>query len=205
MGHGETLRYGLVFVTASFMTWSYYAFSHYVHGWGRRHRFVPPIPHSDSDGKPDQGGGGNSDHEHHERHDKGGPFEDIYLKKDGLFLYGLALPLALLALISTMWNPVSSSEEKRMQSMDRGSSPSRMRFLSSSWRCVSVKLLFVKGFQLQSHYNRPCKTPFPSLSLHLRIVVHIIKLPWRGRRQRPEMDNCPLLIAFAVGHVRRIT
>jgi hypothetical protein len=54
---------------------------------------------------------------HHPRHFNHGqhnathrsPFIDIYLKEENLFLYGLALPLALVTLASVMWNPSTSN------------------------------------------------------------------------------------------------
>lgn len=97
------LRFGAVFLCMSIITLSYYSFSHYVHN---PHSFFPhgrnddhgnnnhthvPFPH------------GNGTDDHHQR--RGGPFEGVYLKKQDLFLYGLALPLVLLTVAALIWNP----------------------------------------------------------------------------------------------------
>jgi len=41
---------------------------------------------------------------------KGGPFEGIYLQRDGLLLYGLTIPLLILGLVSLFWNPSTSAK-----------------------------------------------------------------------------------------------
>ena len=120
----STVRYGLVFLTWGFVTWNYYSFSHYVHHVSF-HRFQPN--HTDHGGNhssydPPHGGGGDDDDHHHNHtgggddnhhhdheHGRGGSFDRIHEKKDGLFLYGLALPLVLLTLAALVWNPSTSN------------------------------------------------------------------------------------------------
>ena len=83
----SALRFGLVLLTLGVVTFCYYSFSQFVHGQHFRHESNHP-----------------DEHQH-----RGGPFEGIYLARDGLFLYGLALPLTLLTMASSIWNPASSN------------------------------------------------------------------------------------------------
>ena len=103
---GGMLRYGLVLLTLGIVTWNYYSFSHFVHV---THHFEPP--HGGED--PNHRGEDPSHHDEHGHdngHGRGGSFDNIHLKKDELFLYGLALPLLLLTLASLIWNPSTSTK-----------------------------------------------------------------------------------------------
>jgi hypothetical protein len=91
------LRSPLVFLTLGVVTWSYYSFSHFVH---QTHHFKPP---HDSPNEHNEDG-----HDH--QHGRGGSFDNFHLKKDGLFLYGFALPLLFLTLASLVWNPSTSTK-----------------------------------------------------------------------------------------------
>ena len=93
------VRYVLVFLTLGLVTWNYFSFSHYVH---QSHHFEPPHGNPNEHGKEDP-------HGHGHGHGRGGSFDKMHLKKDGLFLYGLALPLLLLTLASLIWNPSTST------------------------------------------------------------------------------------------------
>lgn len=90
------LRRALVFLTLGVVTGCYYLFSNFVH---QTHHFNPP--HNRTDHHED-----GHDHEH----GRGGSFDNIHLKKDGLFLYGLALPLLFLTLAALIWNPSTSTK-----------------------------------------------------------------------------------------------
>jgi len=96
-----------VLLTWSGVTICYYAFSHYVHNI---HFHIPPHndtdTHTDSHGDHDHDDSGGGDHGHHGRK---GSFENMFMKKDHLFLTGLALPLLLLTLVSVVWNPSTSA------------------------------------------------------------------------------------------------
>jgi len=110
------IRYGLVFLTWSGVTLNYYFFSYSIHH--NRHRFEPPhggdtraeFDHQDHEHEEDcndchfdpHGGGHEEGHNEHPRHGRGA-FE-LDLSRPGFFLYGLALPLLLLTLMSLFWN-----------------------------------------------------------------------------------------------------
>jgi hypothetical protein len=91
------LRSALVFLTLGVVTWSYFSFSHFVH---QTHHFNPP--HGNATEHSEDG------HDH--QHGRHGSFDNFHLKKDGLFLYGLALPLLFLTLAALIWNPSSSTK-----------------------------------------------------------------------------------------------
>lgn len=88
---GPVVRFALVLFTGGLMTFNYYLFSHYIH----HHRFH-------SHGRPHE-----DNHGQHHR-----PFEGGYMKVDGLFLYGFALPLTLMTLASLVWNPTPNLQSK---------------------------------------------------------------------------------------------
>ena len=90
-------RRALVFFVLGLVTWNYFLFSHFVH---QTHHFNPPH------GKPSS----LHEHGHDDEHGRKGSFDNFHLKKDGLFLYGFALPLLLLTLAALVWNPSSSTK-----------------------------------------------------------------------------------------------
>eukprot|EP00537_Pseudo-nitzschia_pungens_P003011 CAMPEP_0172375658 /NCGR_PEP_ID=MMETSP1060-20121228/62840_1 /TAXON_ID=37318 /ORGANISM="Pseudo-nitzschia pungens, Strain cf. cingulata" /LENGTH=302 /DNA_ID=CAMNT_0013102887 /DNA_START=335 /DNA_END=1239 /DNA_ORIENTATION=+ len=98
-------RYGLVFVTWGVVTWNYYMFSHFVH---QPRHFKPSGDDPNHHGTDDHDHGHGHDHEH----GRGGSFDNIHLKKDGLFLYGLALPLVFLTVACLIWNPSTSPNHR---------------------------------------------------------------------------------------------
>ena len=100
----STLRYGCVLLTLSVVTICYYSFSHYVHNI---HFHIPP--HNDTDTST-----GSHGEDHH--HGRKGSFENMFMKKDHLFLTGLALPLLLLTLVSVVWNPSTSANVRVVSS-----------------------------------------------------------------------------------------
>ncbi len=82
---------------------------HHHHSDGH---FDPSDPNKhgfDTSDHGDHGGHDESSHgdSHHGRH---GDFDAMHLKKDGLFLYGLALPIVLLTLAALIWNPSTSTK-----------------------------------------------------------------------------------------------
>jgi len=96
------VRFGLVLLTWSMVTWNYYSFSHFVHHQIGHHG----QPHGNH--HPHDEDHHNNDEDHHHG---GNPFEGIYLKKDELFLWGFALPLMLLTLASLIWNPSTKTND----------------------------------------------------------------------------------------------
>ena len=131
------LRVGLVLLTGCVVTWNYYAFSHFVHhqnfgnftrGNHTSHGGFEPSMNQTTHGR-NQTHGGN-------------PFEGVYLKKDSLFLYGLALPLTLLAVVSLVWNPSASSASPRSPPRPAAATKGffdSIRSVRHSWGDVNVQ------------------------------------------------------------------
>jgi len=82
--HWKTIRLGLVLLTGLVVTWNYYAFNRFVH--------QPRHFHHNASSSTNHHGGGP-------------PREGFYLQKDGLLLYGIAIPIAVLAVVTLLWKP----------------------------------------------------------------------------------------------------
>jgi len=93
------VRLGLVLLTAGLMTLFYYQFHNFVH---HQHFFEHHNATSHNE----------TFHNETSHHGRGSPFEGVYMKKEDFLLYGLALPLTILALISLAWNPISNPSNR---------------------------------------------------------------------------------------------
>ena len=130
------LRFGVVVLVSTVMTLNYFLYSHFVHGWIKNHRFEPP-------------NSGNSthddDHDHgHREHHGGGPFEGLYMQKDGLLVYGIALPLALLTIAALVWKSSPAGAIRR----STANSTTKRGFFNFFCR---YELLSVSSFHTKSH------------------------------------------------------
>jgi hypothetical protein len=107
------LRYVLVLLTLGVITFDYFLFSHQIH---KPFKFTPSQGENSNGNHGEDYHGedhhGEDHHDHGHEHGRGGSFDNIHLKLDGLFLYGLALPLVLLTLASLLWNPSTSTKKK---------------------------------------------------------------------------------------------
>mmetsp|Transcript_23248 Transcript_23248/g.68748 ORF Transcript_23248/g.68748 Transcript_23248/m.68748 type:complete len:902 (-) Transcript_23248:201-2906(-) len=113
----SAIRYGLVFLTWGVVTCSYYSFSHSIHhlsfnhfnssehGGGNNSSYTPHGNGGGGDGYHEGNHSHSESHGGHDEHGHGGSFDRFHDKYDSLFLYGLALPIVLLTLLTLIWNP----------------------------------------------------------------------------------------------------
>ena len=120
------LRFGLVFLVWAVVTWNYYSFSHSIHnhhfrpqhtdsghgsssadGNGKNHSNPLDLQDGNRNGTQDDHG-----HDHDENRHGRGAFE-FDLQNPRPFLYGLALPIVMLTLLSLLWNPSTSPNDTK--------------------------------------------------------------------------------------------
>ena len=115
MASMSVLRVGLVFFTGFVAFLNYYSFCHFLyepHGDLGGHNDEEQMDSNGGKGSIDNGDGDDSNHGQNNLVDDDS-LEDIYMKKDDLLLYGLALPLMLLTLASLIWNRNTNAKNQK--------------------------------------------------------------------------------------------
>ena len=198
------IRFGLVSLTWFIVTWNYYKFSHFVHHFhfdfhrgnsshhhsGEEHGKGGGFPWNSTDykgnGTDHHSHGGSfhwnsTDHKSDHRHGRGGDFDKIFLSKDGLFLFGLALPILLLTLATLVWNPKSKPKDS---SMKEGKVHSALKAVESKkgdvnvqkWTiiCFLVPLLLVMLEGALGHSKRSSMEKSMGWDLYIRICMSLM-------------------------------
>lgn len=104
-GWGAWIRFALVCATWAVINLNYFLYSHSLH----RFHFKPPPHFSNSSSHSDhQDSDSNHGSNSTRSHGRGGTFEYLYAKRDGLFLYGFSLPLAVVTVAAVVLFPLNT-------------------------------------------------------------------------------------------------
>ncbi len=115
------------------------------------------------------------------RHGRGGDFDKIFLSKDGLFLFGLALPILILTLATLLWNPNSNpkdspAKKEKIRSALKSVESNKGDVNVQKWTtiCFLVPLLLVMLEGALGHSKRSSAEKLMGWDLYVRICMSLM-------------------------------